>query len=189
MCPQELRSDRQCTQRGRRGQRRRKMQSAKNRLETVVPPAPSRPLPRTPDTDSSTRQDHRTHCRVQLKTTGSSLASCPQNKSKWRAQDLRSWDDLDEHSSLHASLPSSGPTKGQQGDGATEQADDTGGGGEVWQRGGAGRAPETCSAPQSTDSQRNKQGLGFIRTSTNPALLTLILDKSMGLRLPHRLCL
>lgn len=57
MCPQELRSERQCAQRGRgERQRREKDAKCKNRLETAATPEPSRPLPATPETDSRTAQ-------------------------------------------------------------------------------------------------------------------------------------
>ena len=57
MCPQELRSERQCTQRERgERQRREKDAKCKNRLETATTPEPSRPLPATLETDSRTAQ-------------------------------------------------------------------------------------------------------------------------------------
>jgi hypothetical protein len=85
MCPQELRSERQCTKRGQR-ETERKMQSAKNRLEIAVPPQFKQTSPHYNQTQTAghirpnplkTRQ-HNGKCRSgELQARGSPLTPCP----------------------------------------------------------------------------------------------------------------
>lgn len=175
MCPQELRSDGQCTE-GEEGNRGgRKMQSAKNRLEMAVSPKPSGLLPQSRAASHGPQHTpRRANSRAQplqnaARDNWQLLASCPQNKSRqwdWGPQCLEG---SRRALFLMRQLPS---FRSHQGAGRRwsdsrqtiwEQAEKYGG--------GAGRASTGAlqCPPKAQTAKGASTGLGLIRTLTNPA--------------------
>lgn len=113
MCPQELRSERQCTRRGQGRQRREKDAKCKHRLETALSPRVKQTSPHDSQTDRQAARSRasplktKQYTRTQLwRTVGQwqPLGSLSQDGSEGRPGNPSVWSELEECSSL---LPAS----------------------------------------------------------------------------------
>lgn len=142
----------------------------------------------TADTPSRTNQAQKAHWEAQPENQ-QRLGLLSSNKSKWRARGPQF---LERPESTLPYMPASQAPAPRRGSEEMEQQSRQTMQEGVEKYGSRAGLDEhlrpAVPTPELTAKGASK-GLGFIRLPTNPAHLMLTLNKSMGLGLPHRLCL